>query len=231
MEFVNVNAVKQEHFDSEDEIPDYLRPDVPCPSNSGQDPLRTQPKRNQRGKSATGSKTRGRGGKVGRGRGAYIIKSFVQTASRALSKDVKPPASYAIPQIYHPALRMIDLNLIAHRLWCDKCNQALSLRNCVSDDTNACRTLLQVRCLKCSRIIGLTLTLLDTNGDLASYCTNLITKGSNLDLKSLADRCMEVGMQLEMLNSLIPRPDNRGRSRTNPTVHIPEDKILNAFST
>jgi hypothetical protein len=226
MEFVNVE-VKQELFDSEDELPDDVQnPLEQCPSN-GLDPLRTLPQRSQRGNFA-----RARGGKVvSRGRGAYVIKSTIPSVSRAPSFVNKQSASFIIPKIYHPAVRMIDLNLMAHSLWCDKCNQPLSLRHCVSDNSNTCKTLLKVRCLKCLKIVPIKLSFLDSNGDCAPYCSSLITKDSNLNYKLLAERCMEVGMQLDLLNSLVPRPDNRGRSRPTPTIAIPDAKILKVFRT
>lgn len=227
MEFIKFD-LKQEH-DSEDELADYP-PEVPFPPNLGLDPLGMLSTHNARGKLVTGSKTprRARGGKVNKGKGAYIIKTFVPLASQ--SKVFKSPSYAIVPQIYHPAVRMIDLNLIAHSLWCVKCNQPLSLRNCVSDDSNSCRTQLQVRCLHCSKVVPITLSLLDRNGDCVPYCSSLITKGSNLNYKLLAERCLEVGMQLDLLNSLIPRPDNRGRSRPTPTIEIPEEKIMKVFS-
>lgn len=135
-----------------------------------------------------------------------------------------------IPQIYHPSVRMIDLNLMAHSLWCVECDMPLTLRNCVSDDSTAHKTLLQVRCLNCSKIFPITLSLLDKNGDCAAYCAGLITTStSDLNYRKLADRCIEVSKQLDMLNSNeIPRPKNPGNVRPLP-VAIPDNKVMDTF--
>ncbi|XP_065335678.1 serendipity locus protein delta-like isoform X2 [Cloeon dipterum] len=84
---------------------------------------------------------------------------------------LKPPLlnGTQVPQIFVPPFRLVDLNVLALKLWCSTCVLPLSLRDCVEDVESLFRSELKVGCPKCFKVAFVPLTLMEENGKLSAY--------------------------------------------------------------
>ncbi|XP_059472978.1 protein suppressor of hairy wing-like [Neocloeon triangulifer] len=74
-----------------------------------------------------------------------------------------------IPQFFIPAVRLVDLNLLAVKLWCQFCDKPLSLRNCVDEKKNMFKSLLQIQCTYCDKVREVSLSWVDEKGGTIVY--------------------------------------------------------------
>jgi len=101
---------------------------------------------------------------------------------------------YDFPDYYSQPIRMVDLNVMAKCLWCNECNKALSLRDCVEDEHNLFMSVLKIKCLGCKQVKRLALSLLGTDGNCEAYQKTISTRPFNFNV--LKEVCLEFGKKV-----------------------------------
>lgn len=95
-----------------------------------------------------------------RGRTPSILRQYskktlcVPKDPLAVKEIIEPPQMSLIPKKFTPCFRLVDLDVLAQCLWCDHCQQALSLKNFI----RAFDSFLHVKCYKCPSVYKVPLT-------------------------------------------------------------------------
>jgi len=166
-------------------------------------------------------------------RGRFIKRKMPKAAkSPAAATRATPPAPkpknrveekeeeetpYDFPDLFSQPIRMVDLNVMAKRLWCDECCKALSLRDYVEDEHNLFKSVLKIKCYGCDQVKSVALSLLSTDGNCSAYQKTTFTRGSSLNYNVLKEVCLEVGRQVAGVSQIGMK--RRGAENANEEVH------------
>jgi len=126
-----------------------------------------------------------------------------------------------IPRLYNPTLRLVDLNLLAKILWCQQCCLPLSLRKAVLDKYNMYKSELHIKCLGCSEVKVVPLTLLGPDGNCGAYQKVLRIRYAKQDLKVMTDKCLEANKQPSLI-----KQSHQEEIKIEPLDEIAEGKFL-----
>ncbi|XP_065337532.1 uncharacterized protein LOC135937994 [Cloeon dipterum] len=107
-------------------------------------------------------------------------------------EEEPPPDWYQ----FNPNFRLVDLNLMAKKLWCEPCSEPLSLRNCVEDKQRLYNSEIRVKCHKCSETVEFPLTWLSPTGSLSAYRRPGNMNNTSQRNRKLGSKCSELNEAL-----------------------------------
>lgn len=115
---------------------------------------------------------------------------------------IEPPPMKLIPKKFTPCLRLVDLDVLAQCLWCDTCQQPLSLKNCKKDQLSAFNSFLHVQCFKCQSVYKIPLMRKTDEENFDAYVSDVTSSSSTI--KSMTEMCGHLSQQLDAFKNLIP---------------------------
>jgi len=111
---------------------------------------------------------------------------------------IKPPPMNSIPKRFTPCFRLVDLDVLAQCLWCNHCQQPLSLKNCIKDCIKAFCSFLHVKCNKCASVHKVPLTRVTDEGSFEAYSSDV---NISLKVKTLEKQCANLKKQIDSLKN------------------------------
>jgi hypothetical protein len=109
---------------------------------------------------------------------------------------IKPPPMSCIPKKFTPCFRLVDLDVLAQCLWCDHCQQPLSLKNCIKDHYSAFHSFLLVKCYACPSVYKIPLSRVTDEGSYEAYASDEIISSK---INALGSQCATLKKKLNSL--------------------------------